>query len=226
MSDFFRFPHTPHIAWLGEGGPRDDKLLSAAEGAELLSGDVVVEEKLDGANVGISFDANGKLRAQNRGSYLEEPFSGQFVRLNAWLAQRRFTLEDHLPKHLMLFGEWCAARHSLDYDSLPDWFLLFDVYDRSAQKFWSTARRDALAETLQLKVVPRMFSGTVTLADLRKLLESSPSHYREGPLEGIVIRKEDPLWCEARAKLVRADFAQTISEHWRSRVMEWNKVKI
>ncbi|NLZ78249.1 MAG: DNA ligase, partial [Gammaproteobacteria bacterium] len=27
MSDFFRFPHTPHIDWLGEGMPRDDKVL-------------------------------------------------------------------------------------------------------------------------------------------------------------------------------------------------------
>jgi len=23
MTDFFRFPHTPHIAWLAQGAPRD-----------------------------------------------------------------------------------------------------------------------------------------------------------------------------------------------------------
>ena len=56
---FFRFPHT-----------RDDKVLSHAEVASLLSGEVVVEEKLDGANVGLSLDANGNLVVQNRGQYL------------------------------------------------------------------------------------------------------------------------------------------------------------
>ena len=38
MTDFFRFPHTPHIAWLGQGTPRDDKVLSPDEVVLLLSG--------------------------------------------------------------------------------------------------------------------------------------------------------------------------------------------
>ena len=62
MTDFFRFPHTPHLAWLGEGTPRDDKVLSSHEAAALLAGEVVVEEKLDGANVGLSLDPDGGLR--------------------------------------------------------------------------------------------------------------------------------------------------------------------
>jgi len=40
---FFRFPHTPHLAWLGRGTPRDDKVLSPADAAGLLAGDVVIE---------------------------------------------------------------------------------------------------------------------------------------------------------------------------------------
>ncbi len=55
MSDYFRFPSTPHLAWLAKDGmPRGDKLLSPTEAQSLLSGDVVVEEKLDGANLGLS----------------------------------------------------------------------------------------------------------------------------------------------------------------------------
>ena len=42
---FFRFPHTPHIAWLGEGQPRDDKALSSAEAADLLARVVMLKEK-------------------------------------------------------------------------------------------------------------------------------------------------------------------------------------
>ena len=135
VTDFFRFPHTPHLAWLGEGSPRDDKVLSPSEVTSLLAGKVVVEEKLDGANVGLSLASDGSLRAQNRGQYLAEPHAGQFARLPAWLAQHGEGLHAAITPNLMLFGEWCAARHSLDYATLPDWFLLFDVYDRSAGRF-------------------------------------------------------------------------------------------
>ncbi|MDY6949724.1 MAG: RNA ligase family protein [Pseudomonadota bacterium] len=224
MGDFFRFPHTPHLAWLGAGAPRDDKLLLDSEVQELLAGPVIVEEKVDGANLGISLSESGELRVQNRGNYLSEPFRDQFSRLNGWLAQHRFELADALGANLILFGEWCAAKHSLDYAALPDWFVVFDVYDRSAQRFWSCERRDALAQSLHLVTVPRLFTGTATLAELTRLLQNSTSAYRPGPPEGIVMRKDSAMWSELRAKLVRAEFTQTIGEHWRSRSIEWNQV--
>lgn len=224
MTDFFRFPHTPHLAWLGDGSPRDDKVLSANEVAALLAGDVVVEEKLDGANVGLSLASDGSLRVQNRGQYLAEPHAGQFSRLPAWLAQHGEGLHAVLMPHLILFGEWCAARHSLDYVALPDWFLLFDVYDRTAGGFWSSLRRNALARSAGLVTVPQVLHGTTTAAALKQLIAATTSRYREGALEGVVIRRESPDWCVARAKLVRPDFTQAIDSHWRKRALTWNRV--
>lgn len=223
-ADFFRFPHTPHLAWLGEGSPRDDKVLPPAEVKALLASNVMVEEKLDGANLGLSFAADGQLRAQNRGQYLAEPHAGQFTRLPAWLMQHSEALHAALKPDLILFGEWCAARHSLDYTALPDWFLLFDVYDRSAGRFWSTPRRNVLAGDAGLVTVPQVFHGKATVPALKQLVTATPSHYRSGPLEGVVIRRESPDWCEARAKLVRPDFTQAIDIHWRKRAIEWNRV--
>ncbi len=225
-TDFFRFPTIPHLAWLAKDGmPRDDKVLSLAEAQVLLSGDVVVEEKLDGANLGLSLSPNGAVLAQNRGQYLGEPYVGQFARLPAWLAQHESSLLAVLRPELMLFGEWCAARHSLNYDTLPDWFLLFDVYDRSRRRFWSTSRRNALASEAGLFTVPLVSSGSITLAALEQLVMGTTSHYRaELPLEGVVVRCESAEWCEARAKLVRPDFAQAIDAHWRKRAIEWNRV--
>lgn len=224
MSDFFRFPHTPHIAWLGDDIPRDDKVLSPNEVDSLLSGAVVVEEKLDGANLGISISPEGDIRAQNRGQYLHLPMKGQFEKLNSWLITRSDALFDALGEDLVLFGEWCAARHSLDYDQLPDWFLVFDVYDRKAGKFWSTTRRNRLAEQLALYVVPQLMNGKVTVNALKDLLQLKSSSFRNGPLEGIVIRRESAEWLESRAKLVRPDFVQAIGEHWSHRWIEWNHV--
>lgn len=225
MIDFFRFPHTPHLAWLGRDQPRDDKVLSFAEAAALLSNVVVVEEKLDGANLGLSLAPDGGLRAQNRGQYLAEPFAGQFSRLAPWLVLHANSLLAALTRDLMLFGEWCAAKHSLSYDQLPDWFLLFDVYDCRQHRFWSSSRRNALAKDLGLSCVPQVAHGRVSLPRLKKLLATESSRYRQGPLEGLVVRHESSDWCESRAKLVRADFTQAIDTHWRRRTIEWNRVQ-
>lgn len=229
MSDgFFRFPHTPHLAWLGQGEPRDDKVLSVDEAQVLLSAAVVLEEKVDGANLGFSLSADGELRVQNRGQYLAEPRGGQFARLPQWLAIHGSGIGDllleHIDRGLMLFGEWCAARHSLDYTRLPDWFLLFDVLETTANRFWSSTRRDELAAQLGLATTPRLASGRFKLAELTAKVDSWPSRYRDGPLEGIVVRRESSQWCESRAKLVRADFTQAIGEHWRNRRLEWNRL--
>jgi ATP-dependent RNA circularization protein (DNA/RNA ligase family) len=226
MAKFFRFPHTPHLAWLGAGEPRNDKVLSSTEAGNLLKGDVVVEEKVDGANLGFSLNSDGQLRAQNRGQYLAEPFTGQFRYLAPWLSLRSEDLASALRDgDLILFGEWCAARHSLDYDRLPDWFVVFDIYDRGRNSFWSSVRRNAVAQQLGLSSVSQVATGRFTVAQLKGMLATGSSCYRNGPMEGLVIRRETTQWCEARAKLVRADFTQALAEHWRRRALELNRIE-
>lgn len=213
MTRFFRFPHTPHVAWLGSGQPRDDKLLAPGEVAELLTGPVVVEEKVDGANLGFSTTEDGELRAQNRGSCLKpEAAHAQFRPLWSWLGVHADDLVDALWPDLMLFGEWCHAVHSVRYDRLPDWFLGFDVYDRSEARFWDTSRRDALLASLGLHAVPRLAAGPFDVAELRGLL--GPSRLGHGPMEGLVVRRQQDGWTTARAKLVSAEFTQAIDAHW------------
>lgn len=224
MTDFFRFPHTPHLAWLGEGTPRDDKVLSPVEAEAFLANEVIVEEKLDGANMGISFNSEGDVRVQNRGQYLQLPMHGQFEKLHNWLRTRSDKLFDVLGEDLILFGEWCAARHSIGYERLPDWYVVFDVYDRKAQKFWSTAKRNTLSTQLNFSVVPRLQQGKISLKALKVLLHSQSSAFRTGPLEGVIIRRESNDWLESRAKLVLPDFVQAIGVHWNNRRIEWNNL--
>ena len=69
MTEFFRFPHTPHLICIGEGSPRDDKVLSPQEVTALLAGNVVIEEKIDGANVGFSLVGDGSLRTKSWAIY-------------------------------------------------------------------------------------------------------------------------------------------------------------
>jgi ATP-dependent RNA circularization protein (DNA/RNA ligase family) len=223
MTDFLRFPHTPHVAWLGSGKPRDDKVLAPHEVRELLADEVVVEEKVDGANLGFSTDEDGTLRAQNRGAYLDlEAPQGQWKPLRRWLAPRRHALADALFPDLMLFGEWCFAVHSIRYSRLPDWFLAFDVYDRGSRAFWSVERRNALASGLGLATVPSLGRGHYDVAGLQKLLDVS--RLTGGPAEGLYVRREHEGQLVARAKVVRAEFVQAIDEHWSKRAIEENQL--
>ncbi len=226
MSDFYRFPHIPHLAWFGVGKPRDDKVLSATETGALLSADLVVEEKLDGANLGLSIGNDGRVRAQSRGQYLETPYSGQFSRLGSWVAAHEERLFIALGEHLIAFGEWCAARHSIEYTALPDWWVLFDIYDKVDRRFWSTTRRDAWAGEVGVPTVAAVLRGRASLLDLEALLATEKSIYRDGPMEGLIVRVEDENWLGDRAKLVRADFTQSIDAHWRTRHLEWNRLRL
>lgn len=213
MSSFFRFPHTPHLAWLGTGQPRDDKLLDGEQVAELLAGPIVVEEKVDGANLGFSTNGDGDLLAQNRGSYLTPAAAHpQFRPLWDWLPARRAALVDALWPNLMLFGEWCYAVHSIEYNRLPDWFVGFDVFDRECQRFWDTSRRDRLLAEVGLHPVPRLARGRFSLRELEDLL--AESRLTDGPMEGLVVRQESDGETSMRAKLVRAEFTQAIDAHW------------
>ena len=191
---------------------------------DLLSAPVLVEEKIDGANLGLSVGEDGRLRAQNRGQYLVPPLKGQFSRLAGWLAMHQATLPLVLGEDLILFGEWCAARHSIGYESLPDWFIVFDVFEPGAGRYWSVPRRDALCARVGLAVVPRLWEGTASLGLLREMVETRASRFGRGPVEGLVVRRDEGEWLGARAKLVRRDFTQAIGEHWRSRHLVWNRL--
>lgn len=223
MTAFCRFPHTPHLAWLGAGQPRVDKVLGAAEASELLSGTVVVEEKLDGANLGFSVDEGGRLRAQNRGNYLDlEDLKSQWKPLTRWLATRHHALAEALAPDLMLFGEWCYAVHSVRYLRLSDWFLAFDIFDRAAGEFWSVDRRNGVARGLGIAVVPELGRGHFRLDQLTKMLGRSA--LTDGPAEGLYVRREVDGRLLERAKLVRAEFVQNIDQHWSKRHLEANQL--
>jgi hypothetical protein len=223
--EFFRFPHTPHIAWLGGGQPRDDKVLAPDEAQALLLRDVVVEEKVDGANVGFSLDEDGNLQVQNRGGFLSpDRCHPQFKLLWRWLKPRAHELIEALFPDLMLFGEWCYGVHAVRYSRLPDWLLAFDVFDRRQGRFWNTSRRDELLAGLGLSSVPRVGAGRFDMAGLRAML--GQSRVGDVPAEGLYLRVDDGDWLAARTKLVRPEFVQSIGEHWSNRSLETNQLAV
>lgn len=221
---FYRYPHTPHLTWLGRGRPREDKILSRRAAQEVLATEVVVEEKIDGANVGMSIGPDGRIQAQSRGSYVGRlEASAQFRPLWQWLGPRERNLVEALTPSLILFGEWCYALHSVFYDRLPDWFFGFDVYDRKGAFFWDSARRDEFLSNVGFEAVPRLGSGNFSMERLMALLEGG-SRVGRGPMEGLIVRKEADGRTTARAKVVHPNFSQAITEHWSRRRLRRNRL--
>jgi len=222
MSDFFKFPSTAHVATLDGVDVRDDKVLSDIERHSFLSQFLVIEEKVDGANLGIAFDSDGSVTAQNRGSLLNLPGHGQWKKLHEWISLRSGKLFDHLIDRYVLFGEWCYAKHSIYYDSLPDLFLGFDIYDRDEERFFSVERRNAMFDALGIYRVPTISSGVFDLPKLEELI--SISHFGKESAEGIYLRLDQGDWLGQRAKLVRSQFVQSVVEHWSRKAIEPNRV--
>jgi ATP-dependent RNA circularization protein (DNA/RNA ligase family) len=222
--DFFKFPSTPHLALLSGVEVRDDKIMLDVERHDFLQQELIVEEKVDGANLGISFDSGGNIRAQNRGAYLHLPGTGQWKKLADWLAPRTDILFEKLIDRYILFGEWCYAQHSVYYDRLPDWFLGFDIYDKKSDRFFSCCRREMIFQAVGIFQVPKIDRGHFTVAELRKLL--SQSQLSNKPAEGLYLRTDQEDWLVQRAKLIRPTFIQSVEQHWLHSGIKPNKLML
>lgn len=74
LDNFFKFPRTRHLVNTGGSSvTRDDLVMDAGELASFVGPNgrvLTIEEKLDGANLGISLDTNYQVLCQNRSHYV------------------------------------------------------------------------------------------------------------------------------------------------------------
>ncbi len=173
MDDLIKYPRTRHIE--GSGLQRGDGDLRTVSWAELAGRFLVVEEKVDGANIGVSFGSGGDLRLQCRGHYLTGgPGEAQFSLLKTWAQTHRAALWGALGDRYILFGEWLLAKHTVYYDALPHYLLEFDMWDKRKAVFLSTERRRVLLAGLPVVSVPVLKAGTVaTVKELTRLIGPS-----------------------------------------------------
>ena len=214
-----KFPRTPHLLNLG-AATRDDKILSSSDIAQLLSASQVgrylfIEEKLDGANMGISIDpSTSRIQVQNRSHYVSASYHPQFAPLNRWIDKHSMELWDILePGRHILYGEWLYATHSVRYTALPDWFIAYDCYDRVAAQFLCRKALEALLARTTIAIAPIIHEGPVPNLEFILSLADAGSAFNQERREGIVIRVCDEEKVISRAKLVRKDFIAG-NERW------------
>lgn len=212
-----KFPRTPHLLNLGAVAPDD----IVHESPQNLTGNLTIEEKIDGANMGISLSYDGSLMVQNRSHWVSSADHAQFRPLDNWIEEHRQALvtilsrDEQYPERFILYGEWCVARHSIHYTNLPDRFIAFDLFDRLAQTFTSRSALTAVLEDSGIAQVPLLARvESVTKNEMMEML-GRKSMFGDGKLEGIYVRWEDSerRYTEKRGKVVRGDFI-TGNDHW------------
>lgn len=218
-----KYPRTMHMEGSRiQPGDRPDRVpLSDLRGRHL-----VVEEKVDGANVGVSFES-GRMMLQSRGHYLTGGDYSHFDPFKRWAYGREHALREVLADRYVMYGEWLYAKHTIFYDALPDYFVEFDVLDKGTGKYLDTPGRKALLAGLGICSAPVLYSGGADLEALEGMVGAS-SFSTEGILmEGLYVKVEENGEVAMRCKWVRPSFVQASAEagtYWLRRPLIPNRL--
>ncbi len=202
-----KYPRSPHLPW-SPGGTRDDKRLLNVAG--LLNEEIVITEKLDGSNLALT---RSHVFAR---SHSGPPSHPSFT----WAKALHGQIRGEIGSGLTLFGEYCYAVHSIVYQQLPGYFLLFGVREDESDFWWDWELVEQQARALGVPTAPVLFRGSIDaecrLHSLTETLALEPSCY--GPdREGVVVRVTrgfaESEFPNVMAKYVRAGHV-TSAEHW------------
>ena len=238
-SEIIKYPRTPHVE--GSSLQPGDFDLRQVPIHELRGKEVVIEEKVDGANAGISFDASGELRLQSRGHYLDGGGRERhFNLLKRWATAHQRSLRETLGARYLMFGEWLYAKHTIFYDALPHYFLAFDVFDKQTGTFLSTPVRQSLLErtpaVCSVRVIATGKVGALEelrehigrspfitpesasrLGEAARSMKLDPARLRDqtdlsGQMEGLYIKVEKDGVVNGRYKFIRPSFLTAVAE--------------
>lgn len=236
MLNIVKYPRTYHIE--GSRFQPGDEDLDSVPFSALLDRPLIIEEKVDGANTGISFAPDGQMLLQSRGHYLTGgPREKHFNLFKQWAYSHASAFWEVLGSRYILYGEWLYAKHTVFYDYLPHYFLEYDVLEIEQQQFLSTSSRKKLLAGLPLVSVPVLMTGILqSKKQMMNLLGESnyiqPGHIEKlrllcrekgldeerslkqtdtsSTMEGLYIKVEEDEIVKARYKYVRASFLTTI----------------
>ncbi len=231
-----KYPRTPHIQ--GSRLQADNEDLEQIA-FELLRGrQIVVEEKVDGANSALSFTPEGQLLLQSRGHFLDGGRRERhFALFKTWASVHIAELWERLGPRYVMYGEWMFAKHTIFYDQLPHYFLEFDILDTWTNIFLPTTERGEMLAGMPVASVPVLYSGparsTKHLLSLVGVSQFKSRAWRErlrvmcearnlnaarvfaqtdqlSEMEGLYIKVEEEGHVVERYKYVRASFLASV----------------
>lgn len=157
--------------------------------ADLFTGPVVIQEKLDGSQFSFGVDEAGQLfcRSKGCGLHIEAP-----DKMFAKGIESVKTLTDRLTPGFVYRGEYLQRpkHNALAYDRVPNQHvILFDV-ERTAgsQDYLSSSELAAEATRLGLEATPVLFEGVVDDVKLLRELLDKVSVLGGQKIEGVVVK--------------------------------------
>ncbi|ERI09939.1 RNA ligase family protein [Aneurinibacillus aneurinilyticus] len=206
-----KYPRTFHLPW-SRSYTHDDKVLKHVQHFE--GKEVVVTEKMDGENTTMYRDY---LHARSIDSK-DHPS-------RHWIKMFHSMLGVSIPEGWRLCGENMFAQHSIHYQDLPSYFLLFSVWNEQNMCLaWDETA--AWAKRHMIETVPVLYRG-IWNEEAIKSCYTRQSLYG-GEQEGFVVRLADAFhyddFMHSAAKFVRKNHVQT-NEHWMNRPVVPNILK-
>jgi len=205
-----KYPKILHLPW-SKGLTKDDARIKSLDAFE--NREVVVTEKMDGENCNLHKDVFHARSVDSR-----DHLSRHWAK-NLWY-QIKYKLDD-----LRICGENVYAQHSIAYDGLSSYFLMFGAMRENMYLSWDTVVE--LAEKLDLFTVPVLYRGTWDPESI-KVYCTGTSYFGTSEQEGYVVRLADEFslddFDKSIAKFVRAGHVQT-DDHWMHRKIVKNKLR-
>ena len=209
-----KYPRTSHL-FFSPGASSDDKIATSI--SSLIGIDIVITEKLDGENTGIT---NKGVYARSHAAFTTSPWSVQ-VRM----IQNR--IKNDLSDDVFLFGENMEGIHSIEYKNLDSYFYIFGVRDNNVWIPWESV--EEYSYLLDIPTVPVLFKGIANNEkELKEITESLVKGESKlgGHIEGIVVRNADMFHNDDFStnvmKWVRKGHVKT-DEHW---TRNWKRSKL
>jgi len=220
------FPRTMHLP-IDPNATSDDKIASEKDLIELLNLDeVIIQEKIDGANSGFRLENDLPL-IRNRTHILNKNYSAkktpaqkQFKSAFTWFHENKdkfIELKKLLGWTPSVYGEWLYAKHTIFYDQLPDVFVAYDIYSVEDNEFICPKLSREVLQKAGFSVIPLISSGKITLDDLLNYRNGKSQFSSDQKREGIYIKTTDNIHMTSRYKMVAP---------WFKSHEDWNKTDL
>jgi len=214
-----KFPKTPHLP-LHASAATDDDEVAGVEAMELIysARRIIVQEKLDGANLRVSYNGQDEPIVGNREHVLKKgyikkstPAKLQFRPVWNWLYENKekfASLTNLLGETPVVFGEWMLAQHTTRYDKLPDFFFAYDIF--IDEVFLDPIETIELLTAAGFSVPPMFcFGAAFDMIPQDKLIAKlyEPSPFSSTDMrEGLYFKIGDGKETTHRFKLLRPDY--------------------
>lgn len=193
-----KYPRTPHLPW--SPGHSGDDIFTIGLHSQFAGREVVITEKMDGENTTMYRD---NIHARSLDSRHHDS--------RAWVKNLHHTIAHLIPERWRVCGENLYARHALQYDDLPSYFMTFAIFDEHDV---ALSIDDTLewCELLGLEHVPILYRGPWDEALVRAIEVDTECS------EGYVVRLADAFDFEdfdrSVAKWVRSNHVDASNTHW------------